>query len=144
MGEKKTYSRRQFIDTGSKAVVGLMASPAILKASSQDSVKGANDRIVTAAIGTNSRGHYLSGVFAQNSGSEVKYICDPDDRAAAKTKEALDKIQSKPVKTVRDFRSVLDDPDLDAVFIAAPDHWHTPAAILALQAGKHVLSLIHI
>ncbi len=41
-------------------------------------------------------------------------------------------------KAVGDLRVVLDDPDVDAVSIATPDHWHTPAALLALDAGKHV------
>ncbi|CAK9037459.1 2-(hydroxymethyl)glutarate dehydrogenase [Durusdinium trenchii] len=39
---------------------------------------------------------------------------------------------------VTDFRRLLDDPQIDAVVIATPDHWHAPAAILATQAGKHV------
>jgi predicted dehydrogenase len=39
---------------------------------------------------------------------------------------------------VIDFRRILDDPDVNAVIIATPDHWHTPMALLAIQAGKHV------
>ncbi len=39
---------------------------------------------------------------------------------------------------IKDFRKILDDKDLDAVYIATPDHWHTPASILCLMAGKHV------
>jgi predicted dehydrogenase len=39
---------------------------------------------------------------------------------------------------VGDFRSVLDDPSIDGVTIATPDHWHVPAALLSLEAGKHV------
>src|SRR4029078_1584318 len=38
----------------------------------------------------------------------------------------------------KDLRAVLGDKDIAAVWIATPDHWHTPAAILACQAGKHV------
>jgi predicted dehydrogenase len=38
-----------------------------------------------------------------------------------------------------DLRKLLEKKDMDGLAIAAPDHWHTPAAILALQAGKHVL-----
>ena len=44
----------------------------------------------------------------------------------------------KAVKHTGDFRNVLDDPAVDAVVIATPDHWHAPAAILACEAGKHV------
>ncbi len=39
---------------------------------------------------------------------------------------------------MKDLRQVLDDRSVDAVWIATPDHWHAPAAILALDAGKHV------
>src|SRR5690606_34850829 len=46
--------------------------------------------------------------------------------------------QKKKPKTVKDFRKALEDKDLDALVIAAPDHWHTPASIMALQADKHV------
>ncbi|MCB9301143.1 MAG: Gfo/Idh/MocA family oxidoreductase [Lewinellaceae bacterium] len=41
-------------------------------------------------------------------------------------------------KAYRDYRAMLDDPDIEAVVIATPDHWHAPIAIAALQAGKHV------
>jgi predicted dehydrogenase len=41
-------------------------------------------------------------------------------------------------KGVSDFRRILDDQSVDAVTIATPDHWHVPAALLALSAGKHV------
>src|SRR6201999_968240 len=36
------------------------------------------------------------------------------------------------------FRKILEKKDVDAISIASPDHWHTPMAIAALQAGKHV------
>jgi predicted dehydrogenase len=55
-------------------------------------------------------------------------------KAVAATAEG----QRPPAKGVADIRRVLDDKNVDAIVIAAPDHWHTPATILALQAGKHV------
>jgi len=38
----------------------------------------------------------------------------------------------------QDIRKSLEDKDLDALVVAAPDHWHAPAALMALKAGKHV------
>src|SRR5918992_1135545 len=45
---------------------------------------------------------------------------------------------SQPPRAVGDLRKILDDKSVDAVIIATPDHWHSPAAILAVKAGKHV------
>ena len=46
--------------------------------------------------------------------------------------------QKRKPKGIKDFREALEDKDLDALVIAAPDHWHTPATLIALEAGKHV------
>jgi len=70
--------------------------------------------------------------------TEIAYICDVDDRAIAKGIDAATKKQSKKPTGVRDFRRVLEDPAVDAVSIATPDHWHAPASIMASAAGKHV------
>ncbi|HTE19014.1 MAG TPA: Gfo/Idh/MocA family oxidoreductase, partial [Armatimonadota bacterium] len=65
-------------------------------------------------------------------------LCDVDERAIETATAALTKAGAKPPKAVRDFRKILDDPAVDALVIAAPDHWHAPATILACDAGKHV------
>jgi predicted dehydrogenase len=44
----------------------------------------------------------------------------------------------EPATEERDFREILELKDVEAITIATPDHWHTPMAIAALQAGKHV------
>ena len=71
--------------------------------------------------------------------AEVAYICDVDSRAVDKGIDIVIKAgqQNKP-KGLADFRKALDDQSVDAISIAAPDHWHTPAALLGLKAGKHV------
>ncbi|MGB3585352.1 MAG: Gfo/Idh/MocA family oxidoreductase, partial [Tunicatimonas sp.] len=98
-----------------------------------------NEKIVVAIMGTNSRGAALSRGFASLPSAEVAYICDVDDAAMAKGIEAATAAgQKNAPKGIKDFRQALDDPAVDALIIAAPDHWHAPAAIMALQAGKHV------
>ncbi|MEM9672713.1 MAG: Gfo/Idh/MocA family protein [Cyclobacteriaceae bacterium] len=98
-----------------------------------------NEKIVVAIMGTNSRGAALSRGFASLPQAEVAYICDVDDAAIAKGVEAATKAgQKNAPKGIKDFREALDDPALDALVIASPDHWHAPASIMALQAGKHV------
>jgi predicted dehydrogenase len=95
-------------------------------------------------MGVNGRGNALAQSFARIAGSEVTYICDVDSRAVTKTIAAVSEsrngssLQQRRPTGVTDVRRVLDDPDVDALVIAAPDHWHAPATIMALQAGKHV------
>ncbi len=101
-------------------------------------ILGANDRIHVAAMGVNSRGLAVSGNFARQENCEVMYVCDVDVRAADKCMAALEKIQKKRPRPSPDFRKALEDKDVDALIVTAPDHWHAPAAILACKAGKHV------
>lgn len=69
---------------------------------------------------------------------EVRWLCDIDtNRSAAAAKTVVTKQEKEPKQT-QDFRRMLEDKELDAVFIATPNFWHAPATILACQAGKHV------
>lgn len=131
------YDRREFVKKAAltAAGIGLMGSYGF----SASKRVGANDTIRVAVIGTNSRGAALAGGFARTPGIEVPFICDVDDNAALKGYNAVMKAgQSSEPKIIRDFRAILDEPFVDGVVIAMPDHWHAPAAIMALQAGKHV------
>ncbi|MFC1502084.1 Gfo/Idh/MocA family protein [bacterium] len=138
MKKSKPLSRRDFIGKSAKGTAGMIAAGTLFSTARPERVLGANDRLLVAAIGTNSRGNYLAKVFAENPGAEIKYVCDVDSRVIEKTTAAVAGVQQKKPKGLKDFRKALDDPQLDAVAIAMPDHWHAPAAILALQAGKHV------
>ena len=101
-------------------------------------ILGANDRIMSACMGVNSRGMAVGTNFAQQPNSEVLYSCDVDTRASEKFVAAVEKIQKKKPKVQADFRKALEDKNLDVLVVTAPDHWHAPAAILACKAGKHV------
>ena len=125
--------RREFIKQASVAGAGLWVAPHI------PIFKGApNDKVVIGAIGTNSRGFFVSRMFAQLPNVEVGYVCDVDSNVVAKTVAEIEKLSGKKPKGYTDLRKMLEEKDLDAVLIATPDHWHAPAAMLALKAGKHV------
>jgi predicted dehydrogenase len=96
-----------------------------------------SDRILVGVMGVNSRGSELAQGLAR-AGAEVAYICDVDSRATDTAIAALSQWQDRRPEGVTDFRRALDDDALDALVIAAPDHWHAPASILALQVGLHV------
>jgi predicted dehydrogenase len=89
-------------------------------------------------MGLNGRGMVLARNFARLKNTEVAYLCDVDANVLAKAQGALQQDAAKAPKAIGDFRRALDDRSVDAIAIAAPDYWHTPAAILALKAGKHV------
>lgn len=98
-----------------------------------------NELLRVGIMGTNSRGAALAEGFASLEGAEVAYICDVDEEALANGVQAVeDGGQQNSPQEVTDFRRILDDQQVDALVIAAPDHWHAPAAILAMKAGKHV------
>jgi predicted dehydrogenase len=99
---------------------------------------GANDRVRLAVMGTNGRGSDLIRGFLALDRVEIATICDVDDAAAAKGIAAVGTRQSAAPRVLKDFRRCLEDPEIDAVVIAAPDHWHAPATVLACAAGKHV------
>lgn len=128
--------RRNFIKTTGAASLGLSLAGSALAVPSRTA---ASDKITVAIMGTNARGSALAKGFATHPKAEIAYICDVDDLAMKKGVEAATAGgQKKAPKGIKDFRQALDDDAVDALVIAAPDHWHAPAAIMALQAGKHV------
>lgn len=107
-------------------------------ARSYQNIVGANDKIKMGAIGVNSRGNALAAGFAKEKGCEVAYVCDVDRRAMEKCMGDVIKIGGNTPKGERDIRKLLEQKDLDGVIIATPEHWHAPAALMAMKAGKHV------
>ncbi len=128
-------TRRDFIKNISIASAGLAVG---LNAKSYSRILGANDRVNFAIIGLNGRGYaHLESVSAC-SNTAVTYICDVDRMILNKfTKVAKEKYHQNPA-VEKDFRKMLESKDVDAITIATPEHWHTPMAIMGLQAGKHV------
>jgi predicted dehydrogenase len=97
-----------------------------------------------AVIGTSwtgknpGRGTELALSLAALPGAVVRYVCDVDADHVRRSAAIVAEKQGIEPKAAGDFRRVLDDKSIDAVAIATPDHWHSPAAILACAAGKHV------
>lgn len=101
--------------------------------------KSANDTIVVALIGAGGWGsHVVLQATDFDKNVRVKYICDVDDTRGGWVRTELKKKQGFEPVHVRDLRTVLDDKEVDAVFIETPQHWHALATIWACQAGKDV------
>src|SRR5439155_9694536 len=96
-----------------------------------------SNKVVLAVSGVNSRGSYLAKCYSQLPNVEIAYICDVEDGAIKNGLDALKDAPRKPT-VIKDIRKLVTQTDFDALVIAMPDHWHTPAAILGASHGKHV------
>jgi predicted dehydrogenase len=136
----KSSTRRSFIKKTASASLAVSIGGVLpaFSAKSYKRIVGSNEKIRVSVMGVNSRGKALATSFAQQKNCDVLHICDVDSRAITACNEALGEFQDFRTKGFTDFRESLEDKDIDALVVAAPDHWHAPAALLAIQAGKHV------
>ena len=96
-----------------------------------------SNQVAVGVMGLHRGKAHLEG-FLTVPGCVIGTVCDVDRRAAAEAADWVEKKTGRRPKEVSDFRRMLDDRSLDAISIAAPNHWHAPATILACDAGKHV------
>ncbi len=127
------FSRRSFL-TGATAATVALAAPKRSRAAA------ANEKVVLAIMGANNRGSQLATTMANLPEAQIAYICDCDENAIKKGIAAATSQGGPAPKGIKDFRHALDDPAVDALVCAAPNHWHATATILACAAGKHVYS----
>ena len=116
---RQLTNRRNFIKTATAGVAGasLLGAARGLAAPS--------NRLTAAVMGVNSRGGVLATAFARAEGCDVTHICDVDERAIAKSIKEVSEVENgnAPIG-VTDIREVLENPDIDILVIAAPDHRH--------------------
>jgi len=129
--------RRKFIKSAT-AGTAIMASTPLLLGNSQN-WRGANDRIRVGIVGIRGMGQSHIQSFNALENVEVVAICDIDENLFNERikKHFIDNGLTKPEKYT-DLRKLYESKDIDAVSIVTPNHWHTLAAIWAIQAGKHV------
>lgn len=99
---------------------------------------GPNDRLSVAVIGAGGRGGSHLGHFRGRKDAAVTHICDADISHAERHAAEVEKSQGLRPKLVTDLRDVFDDPNVDIVTTATPNHWHALVSIWAMQAGKDV------
>ena len=97
-----------------------------------------NERIALAIMGVKGRGRDLINYFAPLPNVEITHLIDPDDNVVPQARKALAVHQKQEPRVERDVRRVLQNRDVTALVVAAPDHWHALATIWACQADKHV------
>ncbi|MDA1049933.1 MAG: Gfo/Idh/MocA family oxidoreductase [Planctomycetota bacterium] len=124
-------NRREFLECTSAGVIAATA----LRGARASGAASANGKLVVGLIGCGGRGTHDAGLFKNLTNVEVAYVCDVDE---SRREAAAKSLGIGSSRSVHDLRRVLDDKAVDAVIVTTPDHWHSPASILACDAGKHV------
>jgi len=136
-------TRRGFL----AAVAGSMAAPLAVpaRALGRDGATPPSDRINFGVIGAGTRGPYETPFYVPIDECEVVAVCDVQRDRRIALKDKLEKLYAERksaasyhgIRLYEDFRELLARKEIDAVYIATPDHWHVPMTILAQKAGKH-------
>jgi predicted dehydrogenase len=125
--KQRDLTRRDFIKD---SAVG--ASLAVLGGLAPARVLGANDKIRVGVLGAGQRAHYLMTLFNQQPDAEIVAVAD----VYGPNRDKAVRISAPDAKATLDYREVLDNKDIDAVIIGAPDHWHKQMLVDAVRAGK--------
>jgi predicted dehydrogenase len=126
-----SIGRRQFLRHG------VLASASVWTARSWSNVAGANSDVRVAIVGVHGKGHAHVDDFSKVPGARVVAVCDPDRRLLDREQDLAQR-RGQRLQLFTDLRKLYESPDIDAVVIATPNHWHALAAIWACQAGKDV------
>jgi predicted dehydrogenase len=129
--------RRDFIGKTIIGTSGLSLGVSLPQLAS--SFNGANDKIVLALIGAGARG--LSTIISTckiNANVEIKTVCDVKTTRVTAAVGAVEKELGYRPKSTKNMKEIFDDKDIDAVWIATPEHWHALATVWACQGGKDV------
>lgn len=141
MPSSSDLSRRGFL-TSTTAAAAVASTSAVAATSSATTAPAANSRLRIGFIGVGGRcqTHVDSAIKLQVEDGTVEcaVVCDVFSRYRDETAEKIEKKTGKAPTKTGDYRDIVNDPSIDAVVIATPDHWHAKQTIDALKAGKHV------
>lgn len=129
------FSRRRFLQIGAAALAAPQVLPARLLGADAPSKK-----ITVGFIGTGDHGtSWNLRRYLNQPDARVLMVCDVDAARRQRAKSIVDEqYLNQDCRATGDFRDVLARPDIDAVMISTPDHWHTLISVMALRAGKDV------
>ena len=129
-------NRRTFIKKSTAASTVAMVTGQVVQ--SFPISESSNDKINMAVVGIRSRGKDHYRALAKIPGVNIAVLCDVDQRLLPGAVEEVEKLTGRRPATETEYRKVLENPDIDAITIATPNHWHALQTIWACQAGKDV------
>ncbi len=122
-------SRRHFLATSAVALTAAEYAGAADKP---------NERVRVAVMGARIRGKFHLSAFGQQPDATVTHLVEPDANLIPDALKVSAKHQKNEPAVEPDIRKLLEIKDVDALVVAAPDHWHALATVWACAAGKHV------
>jgi len=125
-------TRRRFVRTSVTAAAAVSAFPHIAKA------KNPNEKLGVSVIGVLGRGQTHIRAYLGDGRTVIRYVVDVDEKVGRQRARQIAEKQGVEPKFVRDMRESFDDPGVDIVSTAAPNHWHALCGVWAMQAGKDV------
>ncbi|MCB9892124.1 MAG: Gfo/Idh/MocA family oxidoreductase [Planctomycetes bacterium] len=125
----RELTRRHFLEHGAAAI----ALPTILRHTTRG-----RDEVRVAIMGLHSRGKQLAQDLVKIADARITVLCDVDAQTIAPVQAVLRAAGRPEARIETDVRRVVEDPAVDVLVVATPDHWHTPATVLACGHGKDV------
>lgn len=135
----QSSSRRSFLKNGLAGILAAGAAPQFV-GSRVLGAQAPSKKVTLGFIGVGTHGFGVNLLsFLQQDDCEVVAVCDVFGSRRTKAREEVEKQSgAKGCAEIADFRALLARPDIDAVVISTPDHWHVTMAMMALAAGKKV------
>lgn len=129
----QTMKRREFLERSAKAAAALSAAPWI-----RSTTGSPNEALSVALIGARSMGFGDLVNHLRQTDVVCGGLCDVDDEVLERRAKDVEEMTGVRPPLYRDYRELLDAPDVDAVIIGTPDHWHALQLVHACEAGKDV------
>jgi predicted dehydrogenase len=132
-----TFSRRRFVrqaafTAAAAPLLGGLVIPQTARAAA------AAEKLRVGLVGAGGMGRGDLATFFLNPEVECPVVCDVDEKQTALAAKLVEDQRGQKPDAVKDFRRVIERPDVDALLVATPDHWHALPTVLGCQAGKDV------
>jgi len=140
--DQRLVTRRSFLSGSAWIGAAAVGFPYLVRSSAlgKEGAIAPSERITIGFIGTGDHGINMNlRTFLGQPDAQAVAVCDVDPVNVTKARDIVSqKYGNKDCAAYKDFREILARPDIDAVMISTPDHWHVPISIMAAKAGKDV------